>query len=107
MADPHANATPPSTIVPPDSRAGADGQAAVGPAGGDAGVPGDDRGHDAPVAAAVFGAGDAEPGGAGRGLPAAGGAARPLPVARAHGLPRPRAGGGDAAAAQPAGGRAG
>ena len=27
MADPHANAAPPSTIVPPDSRAGADGQA--------------------------------------------------------------------------------
>ena len=60
------------------------GQDAVGPAGGDAGKPGDDRGHDAAVAAAVHGAGDAEPGRAGRRLSLAGGAARPLPVARSR-----------------------
>ena len=81
------------------------GQDAVGPARGDAGEPGHDRGHDAAAAAAVHGAGDAEPGRAGRRLPAARGAARPLPAARRDGLPRPRARGGDAEAAQPAGRR--
>ena len=82
------------------------GQDAVGPAGGDAGVPGDDRGHDAAAAAAVHGAGDAEPGRAGGRLPAAGGAARPLPAARRDGLPGPRRTRWTCCAAQPAAGRA-
>ena len=47
-------------------------------------IPGDDRGHDAAAAAAVHGAGDAEPGRAGGRLPAARGAARPLPAARSR-----------------------
>ena len=80
------------------------GQDAVGPARGDAGEPGDHRGHDAALAAAVHGAGDAEPGRAGRRLPPARGAARPLPAARRDGLSRRRPRGRHAEAAQPAAG---
>ena len=62
-------------------------QDAVGPARSDAGEPGHHRGDHAAFAAAVHGAGDAEPGRAGRRLPAARGPARPLPAARRMGYP--------------------
>ena len=81
------------------------GQDAGGAARSDAGVPGDGGRADDPAAAAVHGAGDAEPGRAGGRLPAAGGAARPLPAAGRDGLPRLRARGQPAQAAQPAAGR--
>ena len=63
---------------------------AVGAARGDGGAAGHRRGRDAPAAAAVPGAGDAESDRARGHLPAAGGAARPLPAAAVASATRSR-----------------
>ena len=63
---------------------------AVGVPRGDGGARRHGRRHDARAAAAVHGAGDAEPGRAEGDVPAARGAGRPLPALPAHGVPERR-----------------